>query len=284
MTGRSRVTVLVDDAASRKGLAAEHGFSLLLEIEGARVLFDTGQGPALIQNARLLGADLHNLDAVVISHGHYDHTGGLAEVVRLSPSATLYLHPAALDAKYARLATAPHRVIGAPAASLRALEAARDRLVLTRTATEAAPGVRVTGEIPRETDFEDVGGPFYRDDACSDPDPLVDDQALLIDGPRGTIVVLGCAHSGVVNTLRWAARLSGRDRIHALIGGMHLLHASADRLEQTGDAIERYGVSQIAPCHCTGSTAVAYLRERFGTRVVEYSAGSCFEFSRTPAN
>jgi 7,8-dihydropterin-6-yl-methyl-4-(beta-D-ribofuranosyl)aminobenzene 5'-phosphate synthase len=284
MTGFSRVTVLVDDAASRKGLAAEHGLSLLIEIGRSRVLFDTGQGAALMPNARFLGADLHDLDALVISHGHYDHTGGLADVLRLSPRATLYLHPAALEAKYARRTTAPHGVIGTPAASLRALQAAHEHVVWTQTAAQVAPGVRVTGEIPRETDFEDVGGPFYRDDACVEPDPLVDDQALLIDAPLGTTVVLGCGHSGVENTLRSAARLCGRDRVHALIGGMHLLHASEDRLERTGDAIERYGVAQIAPCHCTGSAAVAYLRERFGTRVVEYSAGSCFEFSRTPAN
>jgi glyoxylase-like metal-dependent hydrolase (beta-lactamase superfamily II) len=159
MTGRSRVTVLVDDAASRKGLAAEHGFSLLLEIEGARVLFDTGQSPALIQDARLLGADLHNLDAVVISHGHYDHTGGLAEVVRLSPSATLYLHPAALDAEYARLAAAPHRVIGAPAASPRArayLAVVRRRRSLTIRPSCGIPRTR------RETGLRGAPRPVRR--------------------------------------------------------------------------------------------------------------------------
>jgi 7,8-dihydropterin-6-yl-methyl-4-(beta-D-ribofuranosyl)aminobenzene 5'-phosphate synthase len=277
MRGKLRVTVLVDDAASRSPLAAEHGLSVLLEVGGARVLFDTGQGRALIPNARLLGADLRDLDAVVISHGHYDHTGGLDDVVRLSPRATLYLHPAAVDRKYARRATPPQGAIGAPASSLRALDAARDRIVWTRTATEVIPGVRVTGEIPRETDFEDVGGAFYRDEACSEPDPLFDDQALLIDAPQGVIVLLGCGHSGVENTLRRAAALSGRDRVRVLIGGMHLLHASPDRLKRTGDALERYGVALIAPCHCTGSAAVDDLRGRFGTRVVECSGGSRFD-------
>jgi 7,8-dihydropterin-6-yl-methyl-4-(beta-D-ribofuranosyl)aminobenzene 5'-phosphate synthase len=144
--------------------------------------------------------------------------------------------------------------------------------------SDIVPGVWVTGEIPRITNFEEVGGPFYLDRACTQPDPLADDQALYVESAKGIVVLLGCAHAGVVNTLEYVSRITGRKRIYAVLGGMHLLRASRRRIEATGDALERFKVRVIAPGHCTGAAAVACLWNRFPSRVKECSTGSRFVF------
>jgi 7,8-dihydropterin-6-yl-methyl-4-(beta-D-ribofuranosyl)aminobenzene 5'-phosphate synthase len=143
---------------------------------------------------------------------------------------------------------------------------------------EIIPGVYVTGAIPRRTSFEDVGRPFFLDRACTQPDPLVDDQALYIESAKGIVVLLGCGHAGVVNTLEYVSRITETKQIHAVLGGMHLLRASRT-IEATGDALERFKVRVIAPGHCTGSAAVAYFWNRFPARVRECATGSRFRFS-----
>jgi 7,8-dihydropterin-6-yl-methyl-4-(beta-D-ribofuranosyl)aminobenzene 5'-phosphate synthase len=278
MIQRLHVTTLVENTVYSRGLLAEHGLSFLIEADGRRILFDTGQGRAILENAPQLDMRFDSLEAVVLSHGHYDHTGGLAEVLRTAGQPKLLLHPAAVDGKYLRLEAPPHRRIGMPDRSLRQLESARQEIVWTRAPTEVVPGVQATGEIPRATSFEDVGGASYQDELCQEPDPLVDDQALFADSAAGLVVILGCAHSGVVNTLDYVSRLTGRSKVHAVLGGMHLMRVSKERIAATGDALEKYGVEKIAPCHCTGSQAVSYFRSRFGERVLDCPTGTRIVF------
>ena len=134
----------------------------------------------------------------------------------------------------------------------------------------------MTGEIPRRNAFEDTGGPFYLDRACTEPDPLLDDQALYIETSAGLVVVLGCAHAGVVNTLDYIAELTGRQQVYAVLGGMHLVRASAERLEATVEALKRYGVQKIGTAHCTGMRAATYLWSRLPDQCFECSVGSVF--------
>jgi 7,8-dihydropterin-6-yl-methyl-4-(beta-D-ribofuranosyl)aminobenzene 5'-phosphate synthase len=276
MISRCVITALADNSVHRMGLLAEHGAAFLVEADGLRLLFDSGQGKVLLNNAGELGLSLENLDAVAISHGHYDHTGGLSEVLRLPGSPLIYLHPDAVGQKYSGQDTPPHRRIGMPDSCLGSLEDAGDRVVWTRSRTPVAPGVFVTGSIPRNNDFENTGGPFYRDEACRQADDLVDDQALVIDSPSGLVVLLGCAHAGVVNTLTYVLSLTGRSGVHAVIGGMHLLRASAQRIEATAAALVECGVHIIAPSHCTGFGATSYFRPRFGECCIPCSVG--FEY------
>jgi len=273
-----RIATLVENTAGEPALLGEHGLAFWIEADGLRILFDTGQGKVLRHNAARLSIPVDAADAIVLSHGHFDHTGGLAEVLGVRRDVSLYLHPAALGPKYARRSQTPHRAIGMPESAATAVASRGDRVVWTRGPTELRPGILLTGEVPRRTDFEDVGGPFFCDAECEAPDPLMDDQALSIHTSSGPVVVLGCAHSGVVNTLDYVAELTGESRVRAVLGGMHLVRADARRLDATVAALERYEVALLGPAHCTGGRAAFRLRKRFPEGCVKCAAGSTFHF------
>jgi 7,8-dihydropterin-6-yl-methyl-4-(beta-D-ribofuranosyl)aminobenzene 5'-phosphate synthase len=274
MISKLQITSLVENTARGADLLAEHGLAFWIEADEHRILFDTGQGHVLRHNAEIMEIPLAEVETVVLSHGHFDHTGGLKHVLESNRQISVYLHPAALERKYAREKTPPHREIGIPGWDEQALRRKSRRLVWTGEPTEIVPGVHLTGEIPRRNGFEDTGGPFYRDAECTEPDPLVDDQALFLETPAGMVVVLGCAHSGVVNTLDYIVQLTGRKRIHAVLGGMHLVRAGRPRLEATVAVLERYGVQKVGIAHCTGMRAATYLWSGFSGECFECSVGS----------
>jgi 7,8-dihydropterin-6-yl-methyl-4-(beta-D-ribofuranosyl)aminobenzene 5'-phosphate synthase len=272
------LTVLVENSVHTRTLRAEHGLAILIESHGRRVLFDTGQTDLVLANAARLGHSLENLDAIVLSHGHDDHTGGLAAVCRQSPQARVFLHPAATAPKFSGNAAGPPRAIGLPVAGQQALATAGENVLFTPTHREVIEGVFVTGEIPRRTDYEDVGGRFFLDAAGQQPDPLWDDQALYFPTAEGLVVVLGCAHAGVVNTLLQIEALTGAERIHAVIGGLHLLNATPARLAATVEALRRRQVVLLVPAHCTGAAATARLWTEFPGNCRAVGAGTTLLF------
>ena len=278
MSRTCRITVVVENTSPDDSLLTQHGLAFWIEVGDRRVLFDTGQASALVGNAYRLGVSLRQLDALVLSHGHYDHTGGVAEVLQPNAPVPVYGHPAALQPKFARNRDGSSREIGIPYPALRMIRNQRKYLVKTEKPADIVDGLRVTGAIPRVTDFEDTGGPFFIDQKCRVPDPLTDDQAIFFDALPGTVVVLGCAHAGVINTLRYIRQLTDDRPIHAVLGGMHLLDASDRRIERTIDELRELDVRQIAPAHCTGETATAALRRAFPDEFLPCHAGTRFEF------
>ena len=260
-----KITVLVENTAGKLGVLAEHGLSFLIETGGEKILFDTGQGFVLKHNLRRLFQGLENVKTVVLSHGHYDHTGGLATALSMMDSPSIYAHPAAAEPKFARNADGTGRSIGMSERNKDAL--LHSNWIKTKKPTELSGGLHLTGPIPRGTDFEDTGGPFYLDSDCTVADPLDDDQAAFIETDNGTVVVLGCAHAGVINTLQYIQNLTDGKPIHTVIGGMHLHSASDERMDQTVEQLRALNLQSLFPCHCTGFAAAARLWTEFPGRV-----------------
>jgi 7,8-dihydropterin-6-yl-methyl-4-(beta-D-ribofuranosyl)aminobenzene 5'-phosphate synthase len=254
--GDARITVLVENTASGRGLLAEHGLSFWIELGSRRILFDAGQSDILFHNASILGIDLRTAEALVLSHGHYDHVGGLKKALELAPGVQVYLHPRALEAKFA-CRSEQSRSIGMEREMPQVLDRRiRDGLgSFTTGPVEIFPGVWATGEIPRRSALEDTGGPFYLDPSGTRPDELWDDQALVLETPDSLVVILGCAHAGVINTLDYIAELFPSRPIRTVLGGMHLGRASRARVAHTIMALCGHNVQRIGPPHCTGQEA-----------------------------
>ncbi len=277
MTRDIRITVLMNNEPANDSAGAslqcEHGFSLWIEYNNKHVLFDTGQSRRLLHNAGQLGIDLAMTDAIILSHGHYDHTGGLAEVLRIAPMAEIYLHPDATRNKYGRKGDVL-RYNGMPHDTIRGLSG--HRIHLTPGPRKIFPGFIVTGEIPRVNTFEDTGGDFFRDEQGKITDELPDDQALFIEFNNGRIIILGCCHSGVINTLNYIDQLTGPGITHAIIGGMHLLHADVHRIDSTIKELHARNIGRVIPLHCTGNKAVTMMKKSLGYAFVEAGTGSVF--------
>lgn len=272
-----RITVLVENSVNVGGLTAEHGLAYFIEIGGRRLLFDTGQMDALAHNAAKLNLPLDQLDAIILSHGHFDHSGNLAQVLQKSPRARLFLHPGALEEKFTfdnRMGKV--RSIGMPA---ECVQAARARApILTNSFTEICPGCYLTGSVPRNTSFENAESNLFANCECTRTDPVMDDQSLFFNCRDGLVVLLGCAHAGVVNTLAHIHDFTGGKRIQALIGGMHLINASPERIQETIETLRQLGVEGIVPLHCTGWEATLALWQALPGRCLKGYTGARFEF------
>jgi len=273
---RGRILVLSENTAGGTGLLAEHGLSFWIEYGGRRILFDTGQGMVLLHNAARLGVPLDTVDAIVLSHGHYDHTGGLKDVLNVANGPEIYAHPAAFAPKYACSPSGSPRDIGIPNLDEQTVRA-KSTLVLTDGPTDVFPGVRVTGPVPRTNEYEDTGGRFFRDAACSKPDTFPDDQALYLEAGDGLVVVLGCAHAGVINTLKHIQQLTNGKPVHTLMGGMHLVSANPERLDRTVRDLRAFGIRRLLPAHCTGFPAMARLMHEFPAQYGQCHVGTVVE-------
>lgn len=271
---RFRITVLADDTVSARSARGEHGLCFHIEAGDRRILFDTGQGLVLADNAQALGIDLGAVDTVVLSHGHYDHTGGLPAVFAAARApVAVHLHPDSLQPKYNKT-----RSIGIPPAARDALAGPNVRLVPSREPAEVTPGLFRTGEIPRPHPEESLAEVFHLDPAGIVPDPLLDDQSLYFDTPQGTVVLLGCAHAGVIHILEHIQTLTGHRSIRAVLGGMHLGRATPARMQWVIGHLRRIAPRLLVPMHCTGPKAIAALWHEFPEACQPGGAGAVFEF------
>jgi 7,8-dihydropterin-6-yl-methyl-4-(beta-D-ribofuranosyl)aminobenzene 5'-phosphate synthase len=278
--GANAVEILiVADNQAGEGLVPEHGFSAWIEAGERRILFDTGQGSALEHNARALDLALWSTDTLVLSHGHYDHTGGVPHVLDGAPAVHVYGHPDATCARWSIRGGDAPRMIGMPLGSQSAIDVLpAERRHWIGQPLELGPGLGLATSIPRRSGFEDAGGPFFLDPQGHAPDSIPDDLALWIRTPRGLVVMVGCCHAGLVNTLQAVQELSGERRVHAILGGLHLREASPRRLDRTIDALSELDPDLIVACHCTGPDAIERLGGALGSRVQAGAAGSSFSF------
>lgn len=254
--------IVVDNEAA-PGFLAEHGFALWIEADGQRLLFDTGQGKALLPNATMLDIVPRQADALILSHGHYDHTGGLPDVLHPPHHIHVYCHAAAFLPRYNIREGIAVPVKMTPGAMVAMNGLPEDRVHWVTKPRLLSENIGITGEIPRVSDFETTGGAFYFDQDGRRADPIKDDMALWLKTSGGLVVVIGCCHAGLINTLSYIRELTGETRIHTLIGGLHLLNADHIRLARTLADLEDFDLRRIIPCHCTGTAAQAMLQAKF---------------------
>lgn len=260
-----KITTLSENTAAFAGLLAEHGLSILIETDEANVLLDTGLSISVANNVDTLNVDLKQVDKIVISHGHHDHTGGLRDVLRkIRKKVDVIGHPDIMASKYAQREGFPAGYIGIPF-DRRELEHLGANFILTPEPVRISENILTSGEVPMRTEYETID-PYLKvkEGDTLVPDQLLDDCALFIKTDKGLVVILGCAHRGIINTLYHARELTGEERIEMVIGGCHLMGASEERVWLTIAALKELGVHKIGVSHCTSLLAASIMAHEFG--------------------
>ncbi len=276
-----RLTVVCENTAGPvPGILGEHGLSVLIERPGEALLFDTGQGRTIMHNLACLKKDPRRIGRIALSHGHYDHTGGLEQVLRLCGPIGVCCHPCALNERFVaeqRDSRTTYRRAGIPFAHS-ALEALGARFVFNTGFTKIGKGLYLTGEVPRTTSFEkndqrlkvEKNGRYVQD-------TIPDDQSLVIESKKGLVVVLGCAHAGIINTLNYiTSQLPGR-KIKTVVGGTHIGFLGEKQLEATIEHLKQFRLQRLGVSHCTGLAPAMRLMQAFGRRFFFANAGTAIE-------
>jgi 7,8-dihydropterin-6-yl-methyl-4-(beta-D-ribofuranosyl)aminobenzene 5'-phosphate synthase len=268
-----KLTCLVDNAVKPSSpYWGEHGLSFLIGARDQRILFDTGaSGTVLLHNLAVERTSPRDISALALSHGHYDHTGGLVALLPLHPGLPIYAHPGILRERFARQGE-KLRSIGLPMDANLLREQAH--LHLSREPQEIGPGVWTTGEIGARTEPEGRGeGHSIREGESWIPDPYEDDMALVLQGTEGLVLLCGCCHAGLLNTLHHVQR-AFREHPKVIIGGTHLVAADEQHIRHVVGRLQQMGFSALYPNHCTGQAAYVALAMALGSRVSPYPAGS----------
>jgi 7,8-dihydropterin-6-yl-methyl-4-(beta-D-ribofuranosyl)aminobenzene 5'-phosphate synthase len=279
-----QITVLIEDSNSiaKPKLKSKHGLSFYVQAmigdEKVTVLMDAGpSSDVLLYNVAALGVKLEDIDVVVLSHGHYDHTGGLVEALkRMKKRVPVIGHPRVFDPKFNLM---PHlRFTGAPF-KLSDIESAGGVPLLVTNPVKIAEGITTTGEVPRKTGFEGISGFWIVHNRSFVDDVMLDDQALVVDVEgKGMVVLSACAHSGIINTIKYAQKITGNSRIYAVLGGFHLGNADTKEIQSTVDELESLEPAFVGPCHCTGKKATKKFANTFKDRCLPLHAGDVINF------
>jgi len=274
-----RLTIVCENTVGRPIPAlGEHGFACLVETAAGTWLFDTGRGQSLLPNLAALGVDPHRIDGVILSHGHNDHTGGLLALLQQVGPRPVYAHPEIFAERYWQ-GLHERRDIRLPHTRAE-LESAGAQFRFSETLTSLAPGLFFSGSIPRRCEAETGDPHLVRPAADAEgfvADAFNDDAAIAIETPRGLVVLLGCAHAGMINTLEHFRRELAAQPIHAVIGGSHLGPAGDAQFSETLGYLGRLPIDRIGLSHCTGQIRAAQLYAQFPNRVFFASVGTVFQ-------
>jgi 7,8-dihydropterin-6-yl-methyl-4-(beta-D-ribofuranosyl)aminobenzene 5'-phosphate synthase len=279
---RTRITILCENSVIVPlPLIGEHGFSCLIESEDT-TLFDTGQGLGIINNMKALGKNRGAIQRIILSHGHYDHTGGLLDILHFAVvKMPVFLHPAAFNIKHAVI-TSPGSTIEIPIG----MRATKEEYESTGAEFRYINGFSgITDSISAISEVAHSSGWKAWDtrlkqtiNGVMTDDPFTDDLSLVITTESGPVVLLGCAHAGIVEILDGLSEKTGYRQFHAVIGGTHLENAPEDYIKAASDTLRKYSVKKIAVSHCTGLRIACRFAAEFRNEFAHASVGSVFEF------
>ena len=273
-----KITTLIENqAGTQDNLAFEHGLSLYIEFAGKRLLFDTGQTGAFADNARKLGLDLTALDGVILSHGHYDHSGGLGRLLPLLAKDTpIYLGEEFFRLKYKKIPGGAFQYNGNPFPQ-EIFHAYPVLLQPIRSdVTWLTPQIAILKNFAGSCPFEQPNPRFFTGDADRfHPDLFTDELALCLLTRKGLVLLSGCAHPGIINMLRTAAERIPAP-LYAVIGGTHLVDADETRIQKTIEAFRELGLRQIAVSHCTGTLGETAIQKALPERYLSNVTGTVY--------
>ena len=275
-----KITALMENTSINEALVSEHGLSLLIEYGGKRILFDAGPSGAFAANAEKLGLDLAQVDFAVLSHGHYDHSGGLPEFFRLNGKADVYLKRGAEGQYYAGMLGVPMKYVGVDRAVFKEYD---DRLRFIEAETEPVHGCHILTDIVPVEQYQLVNRYLYEKKGRKTvKDTFRHELVLVFDGEDGIIIITGCSHNGVVSLVETArSRFPGKS-VKAVVGGFHLMGKSPDDMNCDGAFLGKLAAKlmdyhKVYTCHCTGEKAYALLKAQMGGRLEYFRAGMTIE-------
>jgi 7,8-dihydropterin-6-yl-methyl-4-(beta-D-ribofuranosyl)aminobenzene 5'-phosphate synthase len=274
-----KIGILTDNRTTRRGFLAEHGLSLLIEHEGTTILLDSGQTDVFVRNASAMGLSLADVDAVVLSHGHYDHVGGLPNFPNVGKIIPVHVHEDALRPKQTlNPDQQTRRDIGFPWDPA-TLDPGIFRWVKETASREILPGIHLLSNIQYVYPFEHHPVGFFVDtEAGNAPDLMRDEQVLVIETPRGLAVFLGCSHPGVINCVTAVQHAFPGQHIALLMGGMHLRSVGLRRVSETIRRFQDMEIDLVAPMHCTGIAAICATKRRMTDHCAVLCAGDILDF------
>ncbi|ACR79639.1 MBL fold metallo-hydrolase [Kosmotoga olearia] len=263
-----KIWILINDKA-KAGFESEHGFSALIEFRDKKIIFDTGQSDVFLKNARKLGLDLRNIDAVVISHGHYDHGNGLESLLRETGPKRIFIGNGFFNHKYGG-----GKYIGLEH-TIDYYEKLGGKFQTIEKDSEIFDGIQLLTAVPMVS-FEQPEKRFKVEDESKKlkRDFFEEELYLSLESPEGTIIITGCSHRGIINIM---SHLSKDKKIKAIVGGFHLIKKTDEELYKIAESLKAFQFESLYPCHCTGNKAIKILKEIFNSQVNECLSGGFIE-------